>query len=67
MPVSVSVLPAQSVVADAVAVTVEGTVLMIIDGVVADVLPHTLVAVKVYTPADSVEVTKPAGLSTADE
>ena len=49
------------------AVTAVGVLFTVTEAVVAVVLPQILVAVKVYTPADNVDVTKGAGFSTADE
>ena len=66
VPVSVRVLPAQSVVADGVAVTVVGLVLTFTVAVVAIVLPQLLVAVSVYMPAEAVLTVKPAGLRSVD-
>ena len=67
VPVSDIVLPLHSAEGDAVAVTEVGTVRIMIEGVVAVVLPQLLVAVSVYTPAESVVVTMPAGLRLVDE
>ena len=60
-------MPEHKLVADGVADTDEGSTLITSVPVVAVVLPHALVAVSVYTPADAVPTVKLAGLSNVDE
>lgn len=67
VPVSVSVAPLHSVVADGVAVTAVGAAFTVTDAVVAVVLPQPLVAVSVYIPLDKVVVVMAAGLRLVDE
>ena len=67
VPVSVRVAPLHTDNGDAVAVTNVGVLLTVTEAVVAVALPHILVAVRVYTPADKVVVITPAGLSTTAE
>ena len=63
-PLSVNMAPEQRIVAEGTALTTDGTVLMVIAVVVVVVLPQTLVAVNVYTPAEAVLVVIAAGLAT---
>lgn len=65
VPVKVSDVPTHTVVADAVAVTDDGTV-VIVNAAVASVLPHMLVAVSVYTPADSALVANAVGFRSVE-
>jgi hypothetical protein len=67
VPVSVRVAPLHTDNGDAVAVTNVGVLFTVTEAVVAVALPHILVAVSVYTPADKVVVMIPVGLSTAEE
>lgn len=55
-------LPVHNEVGEAVALTADGTVLIVTAEVVASVLPQALVAVSVYTPAESVVTETEAGL-----
>ena len=66
-PVSVNVPPLHIVVADGVALTAVGAVLIVIAVVVTVVEPQGLVATNVYTPAEAVFTVKLAGVSAVEE
>lgn len=59
-------MPMHSEVAEGVAVTDTGLVLMVM-AIVEDTIPQLLVAVNVYTPAEAVFTVNAAGLRSVDE